>query len=156
MNELAGQIIEAACQKAIRITTAESCTGGMVAATLTDIAGASQVFERGFVTYSNQAKTDLLGVSPALLQEKGAVSKEVALAMATGAREKADADIAVSITGIAGPKGGSREKPVGLVHIAAASKEGTLHKECHFSGTRLKIRQESVEAALALLNQLLS
>ena len=113
-------LIDAARLRHLRIATAESCTGGLVAGALTAIAGSSEVFERGFVTYSNEAKIELLGVDPELIAEHGAVSSEVAVAMAMGALENSLADIAVAITGVAGPGGGTPDKPVGLVHMACA------------------------------------
>ena len=110
--------------RGLKIATAESCTGGLVAAALTDIAGSSDVVDRGFVTYSNEAKQAMLGVPAATLKRHGAVSAETAAAMAAGALKNSQADLAVAITGIAGPGGGSKEKPVGLVYFAAASRGG--------------------------------
>ncbi|HQY74718.1 MAG TPA: CinA family protein [Aestuariivirga sp.] len=137
----------------VKIATAESCTGGMVAALLTTIAGSSDVFDCGFVTYSNEAKIGMLGVSPDTLSEFGAVSRECALAMAHGAILKSGATLAVSITGIAGPAGGSAEKPVGLVHFACTRRNGTtLHREERFGDIgREGVRRASVEVALDLL-----
>jgi len=133
----------------LKLVTAESCTGGLIAACLTELAGASHVLERGFVTYSNAAKTELLGVSEALVTEHGAVSNEVASAMAQGALARSRADIAVAVTGIAGPGGGTAEKPVGLVFIAGARRGGVLRVERHmFPGDRGAIRFASVKAAL--------
>ena len=135
------------------LATAESCTGGMIAAALTDIAGSSAVVERGFVTYSNAAKTELLGVDAGLIAAKGAVSREVAEAMAKGALAHAHADVAVSVTGVAGPGGGSAEKPVGLVWfgLAAGGKTTTAHEV--FKGDRAAVRQQATEKALGLLLQ---
>ena len=139
-------------KKGLKIATAESCTGGLVAASLTAVAGSSDVFERGWVTYSNQAKSESLGVSPALIAEKGAVSEEVAEAMARGALRRAQSDVAVSITGIAGPGGGSDAKPVGLVFIGLARKDGWSQVErCVFPGNRDSVRAHSVSRALAHL-----
>ncbi len=136
----------------ITLATAESCTGGLVAAALTAIAGSSDVFERGFVTYSNAAKETLLGVPASLIASDGAVSEPVARAMATGAIRNSSADLAVSVTGVAGPGGGSPEKPVGLVWLAAARRDGPVCCERHiFPGDRATIRAASVKAALALL-----
>ena len=115
-----------AARASLKIATAESCTGGLVAGALTEIAGSSDVVDRGFVTYSNEAKHEMLGVPVATLEQHGAVSRETAEAMARGALGRATADLAVAITGIAGPGGGSPEKPVGLVHFAAASRTGKL------------------------------
>jgi nicotinamide-nucleotide amidase len=139
-------------QSGLKIATAESCTGGLVAASLTAIAGSSDVFERGWVTYSNQAKSESLGVPPDLIADKGAVSSEVAEAMARGALRRSQADVAVSITGVAGPGGGSEEKPVGLVFIGLARKDGWSQVErCIFPGNRDAVRAHSVARALAHL-----
>ena len=145
------KIIQAAIKKGITITTAESCTGGMVAAALTSVAGASAVFETGFITYANSAKIKLLGVPEALIKKHGAVSKQVAKAMAEGARKKSGATIAISITGIAGPTGGSATKPVGTVFIGVATPEKTIVEKYYFSGTRTQIRRQATNHALALL-----
>ncbi|MCZ6741288.1 MAG: nicotinamide-nucleotide amidohydrolase family protein [Alphaproteobacteria bacterium] len=150
--ELAQGIIKAAQDKGLTLTTAESCTGGLIAACLTEVAGASTVFMRGFVTYANVAKTDQLGVPADMIAEHGATSEEVARAMAEGALERARADIAVSATGIAGPGGGTPTKPVGLVHMAAVRRGGdTLHRADQFAGDRQAVRGQAVDAALALL-----
>jgi nicotinamide-nucleotide amidase len=134
------------------LATAESCTGGMVAAALTDIAGSSAVVERGFVTYSNRAKAQLLGIDPALIEAKGAVSKEVAEAMARGALANSATDVAVAVTGIAGPGGGSPEKPVGLVWFGlAADGQPTTTEHEIFAGDRAAVRRQATEKALALL-----
>ena len=153
MRDEAARLLEACREAGLRIATAESCTGGLVAALLTEIAGSSDVVERGFVTYSNEAKIECLGVPADLLASHGAVSEAVARAMAEGALAHAHADIAVSVTGVAGPGGGSASKPVGLVHLAAARKGGaTLHQECRFGDIgRDAVRLKSVEAALALI-----
>jgi nicotinamide-nucleotide amidase len=137
----------------LKLATAESCTGGLVAGVLTEIAGSSDVVERGFVTYSNAAKMEQLGVPAAMLAEHGAVSEPVARAMAEGALAHSHADVAVSITGIAGPGGGSAAKPVGLVHIAAAKRGGAVvHRECRFGDIgRSPVRLASVEAVLQLV-----
>jgi nicotinamide-nucleotide amidase len=154
--EQATALLELCRGKKLRIATAESCTGGLVAAALTEISGSSDVVERGFVTYSNAAKQAMLGVPPATLGQFGEVSRETAEAMATGALANSLAELAVSITGIAGPGGGSPEKPVGLVHFAAASKRGGLiHREKRFGDIgRSKVRQASVIEALAMLREL--
>ncbi len=147
----AGQVLQAARQRGWRIVTAESCTGGMVAVALTDIAGSSDVFERGFVTYSNESKQQMLGVSAATLAKFGAVSEEVAAEMARGALKASPADIAIAITGVAGP-GGSENKPEGLVCFAIASKDGAKSERVLFGPLgRQKVRQASAEHALALL-----
>ena len=145
-------ILQTARKAGLKIATAESCTGGLIAALLTDIAGSSDVVERGFVTYSNQSKCDLLGVTIELLVDHGAVSEAVARAMAEGALTHSTADLAVSVTGIAGPGGGSKTKPVGLVHLACARKgHETLHESrvpnLLGAGRQMHTRQELNPAA---------
>jgi nicotinamide-nucleotide amidase len=142
-----------ACRAAgLRLATAESCTGGMIAAALTAIAGSSDVVERGFVTYSNEAKTALLGVPAALIAAHGAVSAEVAEAMANGAVAHAPVELAVSVTGIAGPGGGSEAKPVGLVHLGIARRDRPTRTERHvFPGDRTAVRYAATIRALELL-----
>lgn len=136
------------------LATAESCTGGLLASRITDVPGASEVFHEGFVTYSNAAKTELLGVPPDLIQRHGAVSPEVASAMADGAKSRAKADFALSLTGIAGPGGGSSEKPVGLLHIALARPDAeTLLLERFFSTDRATFKQLATQSALDLLRR---
>ena len=152
IQDLARQLIEAARGASVLVCTAESCTGGLVAGALTAIAGSSAVVDRGFVTYSNAAKASMLGVSPSLIDTHGAVSEPVARAMAQGAVEHSQASVSVSITGVAGPGGGSADKPVGLVHFAAAGPEGVIHVEHRFGDLgREAIRLESVRVALGLL-----
>lgn len=140
----------------LMIAAAESCTGGLIAGVLTEIAGSSDVVERGFVTYSNEAKNELLGVPMALIKEHGAVSREVALAMAAGALEHSRADVAVAVTGVAGPGGGSEAKPVGLVHIAVQRRgQAPVHRECRFGDIgRHEIRLATVETAFDMIDQL--
>ncbi|MSO68309.1 MAG: CinA family protein [Pseudolabrys sp.] len=142
----------------LMVATAESCTGGLVAGALTDIAGSSAVVDRGFVTYTNEAKQQMLGVQAETLNRFGAVSRETAEAMARGALGHANAEIVVSITGIAGPGGGSADKPVGLVHFAAASRGGRLiHRERRFGDIgRAEVRRLSVLEALAMLTELVA
>ena len=142
----------------LTIATAESCTGGLIAAALTAIPGSSAVVDRGFVTYSNEAKTEMLGVPTDLIARRGAVSAEVARAMAEGALKHSKADLTVAVTGIAGPDGGTAEKPVGLVHIAAARRGGArLHEEMLYGDIgRDNVRFETVASALALLARLLA
>jgi len=154
---LAQAVLAEARQKDLRIATAESCTGGLVAALLTEIPGSSDVLERGFVVYSNRAKSDLLGVPGDLIADQGAVSEAVARAMAEGAVAYSNAHMAVAVTGIAGPGGGTKLKPVGLVHIAAAREGRAILRETHRFGDigRSEIRLQSVEAALTLLRRLL-
>jgi nicotinamide-nucleotide amidase len=142
--------------RGLTVATAESCTGGLVAGALTEIAGSSDVVDRGFVTYSNAAKQAMLGVSTAILDRHGAVSRETAEAMARGALAHAPVDLAVAITGIAGPGGGSAEKPVGLVHFAAAARDGrVIHREKRFGDIgRAEVRLRAVAEALAMLELL--
>jgi nicotinamide-nucleotide amidase len=157
VGRLAAAIVEKYAAASLTIATAESCTGGMVAAALTDVAGSSAVFDRGFVTYSNDAKIAMLGVAEATLACHGAVSEEVAREMAEGARGRSGVDVAVSITGIAGPGGGSDEKPVGLVHFACAGPAATVHREERFGDLgRAAIRLASTRIALEMLRDALS
>ncbi|MEM7044601.1 MAG: CinA family protein [Pseudomonadota bacterium] len=149
--ELALEIIQICTVRGLTIATAESCTGGLISACLTEVPGSSAVLDRGFVTYSNRAKEDLLGVPEAILQTHGAVSAETAEAMASGAREQAGVDLAIAVTGIAGPGGGSREKPVGLVHIALATAERLDGVREMFKGDRQSVRQQTLESALLLI-----
>ncbi len=149
---LAQAVIEAAVRRGVLLATAESCTGGLVAGALTAVPGSSGAVDRGFVTYSNVAKIEMLGVADALIEINGAVSDTVARAMAEGAVARSGASVAVSITGIAGPGGGSPDKPVGLVHFAATGPAGTVHAEHRFGDIgREAIRLASVRVALALL-----
>ena len=152
----AENLLTAARAGGVRIATAESCTGGLIAALLTEIPGSSDVFGRGFVTYSNKAKEDMLGVPAATLRQYVAVSEAVARIMAEGAIRNSTAQLSVAVTGIAGPGGGTDEKPVGLVHIAVArAGEPTLHRECRFGDIgRNEVRLKSVETALEMLQSL--
>ena len=154
---LAEAVLGDARAKGLRIATAESCTGGLIAGLLTEIPGSSDVVERGFVTYSNQAKEEMLGVPGELLVAHGAVSEAVARAMAEGVLKHSRAQIAVAVTGIAGPGGGTAQKPVGLVHIAACREGGaTLHEEHRFGDIgRSNVRLKTVEAALKLLREMI-
>ena len=149
---LAEEVISACKNNNLQLATAESCTGGLIAGCLTSVSGASDVLQYGYVTYTNQAKINLLGVSAGVLDEHGAVSELVSRSMADGAIRSGDANIAVSVTGIAGPGGGSDKKPVGLVHIAVARIDyETLHERHLFKGDRKAIRQQTIAAALQLL-----
>jgi nicotinamide-nucleotide amidase len=140
--------------RAWRLATAESCTGGLVAAALTAIAGSSDVVERGFVTYSNEAKGELLGIRPEILAMHGAVSAETAAAMAEGALARAPVELAVSITGIAGPGGGSAQKPVGLIYLGLAQRGGACRTERHiFPDDRTATRRAALVRALELLHE---
>jgi nicotinamide-nucleotide amidase len=156
LREQATTLLAAARAGGLKIAVAESCTGGLIAALLTEIAGSSDVFERGFVTYSNAAKEEMLGVPAALLRQHGAVSEPVARAMAEGAIRNSTAQLAIGVTGIAGPGGGTADKPVGLVHIAAArAGAATRTRECRFGDIgREQVRLMSVAAALTLLERL--
>ena len=149
---LAQSVLEACRARGWHIATAESCTGGLVAGALTAIAGSSDVVERGFVTYSNEAKSELLGVSFEILADHGAVSAETAAAMARGAIDRAPVDLAISVTGIAGPGGATRTKPVGLVLFGLARRDGSCRTERHvFPGDRSAVRHAALAAALQLL-----
>ena len=141
----------------LRIATAESCTGGMIGALITEVPGSSAVFDRGFIVYTNRAKQDLLGVPGDLIADMGEVSEAVARMMAEGAVENSNAHVAVAVTGIAGPGGGTKMKPVGLVHIAAARENRSILHEAHRFGDigRSEVRIKTVEAALELLRKLL-
>jgi nicotinamide-nucleotide amidase len=155
-SEAAGLL--AACRgKSLRIATAESCTGGLIAAVLTEVPGSSDVFERGFVTYSNAAKTEMLGVPVVLIERHGAVSEAVARSMAEGALAHSEAEIAVAVTGVAGPGGGTAEKPIGLVHLAVARRDGAvLHRAVRTGDIgRGAVRRASVAAAFTLIRALL-
>ena len=150
---VAATLLHAAHAKDLNIVTAESCTGGLIAGLLTEIAGSSSVFERGYVTYSNQAKAECLGVPMSLIEKHGAVSREVAEAMAEGAIKHSHADIAIAVTGIAGPGGGTAQKPVGLVHLAVHRKGHiTRHHEYRFGDLgRAAVRLATLREALAML-----
>ncbi|MGF1640535.1 MAG: CinA family protein [Rhodospirillales bacterium] len=151
-RRLAAEVIERCRTAGLRLATAESCTGGLIAGCLTSVAGSSAVLDRGFVTYDNGAKIDMLGVPDDLLAGEGAVSEGVVRAMAEGALARAPVEISIAVTGIAGPEGGSDRKPVGLVHVAAArAGHPTLHERHVFQGDRETVRAATVEAALALL-----
>ena len=152
IQTLARQVIETAAERGLVLVTAESCTGGLVAAALTAIAGSSAVLERGFVTYSNASKTDLLAVPADLIEACGAVSEPVARAMARGALAGSGANLSVSVTGVAGPGGGTAEKPVGLVHFSAVGPNGEVHAVHRFGDIgREQVRLASVRVALGLL-----
>lgn len=158
ITEAARSLLDACRAQGLKLATAESCTGGLIAGALTAIPGSSDVFERGFVTYSNEAKSEMLGVPAALIARVGAVSAEVAMAMAEGALAHSRADVAVAVTGVAGPGGGSAAKPVGLVHIAVARRGGAkLHEECRFGDVgRDAVREASVRRALEMMGQIVT
>lgn len=152
ITDKAKELLEICEQKKLMLATVESCTGGLLAGCLTAVPGSSAVVERGWVTYSNQAKIEEVGVDPDLLARHGAVSQEVAAAMAAGGLRHAPVDLAAGITGVAGPGGGTAEKPVGLVFVSAAAKnELPLVQESRFQGDRDAIREASVAVALDML-----
>lgn len=152
MKGLSSKLADVLIEKKLTLTVAESCTGGWLAKILTDVPGSSAWFERGFVTYSNQAKQEMLGVPKRIIDHYGAVSYECAKAMAKGALKHSQADIALSITGIAGPEGGTKQKPVGLVWFAWSCKQGgTLVRRYRFSGDREMVRHHAVYYALETL-----
>jgi nicotinamide-nucleotide amidase len=156
LREAASAVLEACRARGLKVATAESCTGGLVAGALSEIAGSSDVLDRGFVTYSNAAKQQMLGVPAATLRDYGAVSRQTAEAMARGALLKSKVDMAVAITGIAGPGGGSADKPVGLVHFAVQTRDGTsMHAAKRYGGIgRGEVREKSVLQALAMLAEM--
>jgi nicotinamide-nucleotide amidase len=149
--ELAAAVLAACRARGWRVATAESCTGGLVAAALTSIAGASDVVDRAFVTYSNKSKMEMLGIPETVLAAAGAISGETALAMAKGALARAGVDLAVSVTGIAGPGGGTAEKPVGLVYLAIATAVASRSERHNFPGDRGDVRRAAVIRALQML-----
>lgn len=152
LNHLTNQLAKLLIQKNLKLATAESCTGGQVAYLLTSISGSSEWFDRGFVTYSNLSKEEMLGVAKSILSQFGAVSEETAKAMALGAIKQSYADISIAITGIAGPMGGTTDKPVGTVWIAWGSNKNEAIAQCfHFSGDRCKIRDEASKMAITKL-----
>jgi nicotinamide-nucleotide amidase len=156
LHDAAAAVLDACRARKLKVATAESCTGGLVAGALTEIAGSSDVVDRGFVTYSNEAKQQMLGVASETLRDYGAVSRQTAEEMARGAIAHSNAQIAVAVTGVAGPGGGSADKPVGLVHFATASRGGALaHKELRYGDIgRASVRQRSVLEALAMLKEM--
>jgi len=150
MEEVVGALLK---QRRLKIAVAESCTGGLIGARITNIPGSSDYFERGAVTYSNLAKSEMLGVPAELIVQRGAVSSEVAAAMAEGIRQAAKTDIGLSVTGIAGPEGGSEQKPVGLVYTALATIQSVKTKEYRFLGDREQIRMQSSQMALDMVRR---
>ena len=155
IEQSCGLLADLLLKKQLHLVTAESCTGGLIAAACTDLAGSSAWFERGFVTYSNAAKTELLGVPERVLRRAGAVCGPVAQAMAEGALAHSHAQVAVAVTGVAGPSGGSPAKPVGTVWFGFALPGQVLTEKCHFEGDRAAVRQATVRHALARLVGLL-
>lgn len=154
-NQLLNKASEKLKTLRLSIATAESCTGGLLAHSLTNLSGSSEYFDRGIVTYSNQSKIELLGVPEKILQEYGAVSQQTAKAMAIGIKERSKVDISISTTGIAGPTGGTKEKPVGLVYVGIASSKKVIIKKFIFSGDRLQNKESTCNAALEMLLDIL-
>jgi PncC family amidohydrolase len=154
-QDMAKQLVKIATDKKLTIATAESCTGGMISGAITAIPGSSSVFEYGFVTYANEAKEKLLGVKHQTIKDYGAVSEETVREMASGALKASEADIAVAVTGIAGPSGGSLEKPVGLVYIAVATQDRVEVNKNIFIGDRHEIRMATTQKAIELLIEIL-
>jgi len=155
-EDLIEQLFHALLDKGYKLALAESCTGGLLAATITHKPGASQIFERGFVTYSNQSKINLLGVSKDLIESQGAVSAVVATSMAMGAVKHSNADFALAVTGVAGPDGGTEDKPVGTVFIGYAIRDDVNGSfECHFEGDRSAIRAQTCTEAIKQAVQIL-
>lgn len=149
------EVINKLLETKTTIATAESCTGGLVAKTITDFSGVSDIFGEGYVTYSNEAKMKNLGVNPETLKNYGAVSRETCEEMAKGVRLRANASLGVSTTGIAGPGGGTKEKPVGLVYIGVSTEEKTVVEELRLTGTREEVRQKTVESLFELIQKAL-
>lgn len=145
------RIVEILTEKKLTVTTAESCTGGMIASTIINVSGASEVYNEGFITYSNEAKIKYLGVNSDTLLEHGAVSLECAYEMASGVCKTTGADVSVVSTGIAGPGGGTKDKPVGLVYIGCCINGDTITRECHFAGDRMSVRTAACKEALRIL-----
>ena len=150
---LAEEVVKMLKNAGMTVTTVESCTGGLLSGTLVDVAGVSDVFHQGYVTYANEAKQSLVGVSPETLARYGAVSEQTAREMAEGGAKAANASAALAVTGIAGPDGGSKEKPVGLVYIGCCVNGTTVVERNVFSGSRREVREQSVAAALKLLKK---
>lgn len=144
------KLVELLKKHDMTISIAESCTGGLIAKSITDVSGVSDVFGFGFVTYANDAKHKLLGVWEEAILQYGAVSEPVAVLMSRGARRVSGSDIAVSVTGIAGPGGGSREKPVGLVYVSLSTKYGTICRKCNFKGDRTEVRNQTRDTAFSM------
>lgn len=144
------ELVKVLTDKKMTVSTAESCTGGLISKLITDVSGSSEVFGYGFATYANEAKINILGVWDEALSQYGAVSEPVAVLMSCGARRVSKSDIAISVTGIAGPGGGTAEKPVGLVYVSLSTPDGTICRKCNFSGTREEVRRQTAEFALNL------
>ena len=155
-GELLNKIYFELKRQKLTIATAESCTGGLIGHTLTNVSGSSEYFERGIISYSNKAKVELLGVSESLLKEQGAVSEEVAKTMAENVRKKSDVNIGISTTGIAGPLGGTKEKPVGLVYISVSTEKDNIVKKFIFTGDRIQNKVSTCNVALNMLLEILT
>lgn len=152
LPEIANYVLIKLREAGLKVATAESCTGGLISSLLTSIAGSSNVFERGFVTYSNKSKSEQIGVDEKLIEEFGAVSSQTAMAMAAGCLDNSDANISAAVTGIAGPDGGTQDKPIGLVYIAVAGPEGMFVEELKFGNIgRDEVRNQSAIAALEMI-----
>ena len=154
-QQLVQKLAEELSQRGEKLTTAESCTGGLIAKTLTDLAGSSVWFDRGFVTYSNEAKTEMISVPASVIEQYGAVSEPVVNAMVSGALKHSAADYAIAVTGVAGPGGGSAEKPIGTVWIGIGSKHQVIARKYVFPGDRDAVRQATLDTALANLKGML-
>ena len=155
-GELLNKIYFELKRQKLTIATAESCTGGLIGHTLTNVSGSSEYFERGIISYSNKAKVELLGVSESLLKEQGAVSEEVAKTMAENIRKRSDVNIGISTTGIAGPLGGTKEKPVGLVYIGVSTEKDNIVKKFIFTGDRIQNKVSTCNVALNMLLEILT
>lgn len=153
--ELEVEVVGLLKSAGMTLTTVESCTGGLLSGRIVNVSGASEVFEQGFVTYANRAKQKLVGVKASTLEEYGAVSEETAKEMAEGGCKEADADVCLAVTGLAGPDGGTEEKPVGLVYIGCCVQGRTVIRKFQFTGNRQKIREHAVVSALVLLRECL-
>lgn len=155
-GELLNKIYFELKRQKLTIATAESCTGGLIGHTFTNVSGSSEYFDRGIISYSNKAKIELLGVSESLLEEYGAVSEEVAKTMAENIRKRSDVDIGISTTGIAGPLGGTKEKPVGLVYIGVSTEKDNIVKKFIFTGDRIQNKESTCNVALNMLLEILT
>lgn len=152
LGQVAEYVIAQLREHKMKVTTAESCTGGLISAAMTSVAGSSEVFDRAFITYSNEAKSEMLGVAEEVIRDQGAVSSQTAMAMAAGALDNSDAQISVAVTGIAGPGGGSKEKPVGTVFVAVAGPEGMFVEELQLGDiSRDAIRSQTAMSALEMI-----
>lgn len=156
MIEMEEKLVQTLAEMGLTISTAESCTGGMLASRIIDISGASDVYSEGFITYSNEAKMKYLKVKSETLDTLGAVSRETVLQMADGCRRETGSDVALVTSGIAGPGGGTPEKPVGLVYIGCAYKDEVVAREYRFDGDRYEIRRQAVDEAIALAVEMLA